>query len=198
MTIRWRWRIGGLMAVALLVAAPQGGQESEQQGLDTARQAARAMTSELLAAMMQAVNSGGPEAAVRVCREVAPEIAARHAQDGVVVRRVSTRTRNPANRPDPWEDGALTRLLEAHGAGSAEDLVEVVATGESRVLRLMRPITVGAVCLQCHGERSGLAPEVRAVLAEHYPEDRAVGYAPGDFRGAVSVTVGLTSGSGTP
>ena len=156
------------------------------------------MTSELLAAMMQAVDSGGLEAAVKVCHEVAPEIAARHSRDGVTVRRVSARTRNPANRPDPWEDEALARLQESHGAGPARDLVEVVAAGEAQVLRLMRPISVGAVCLQCHGERSGLPAEVQAVLAEHYPDDQAVGYAQGDFRGAVSVTVPLTPGPAVP
>ena len=31
----------------------------------------------------------------------------------------------------------------------------------------------------------------RALIAARYPEDRAVGYAPGDLRGAISVRVAL-------
>jgi hypothetical protein len=34
-----------------------------------------------------------------------------------------------------------------------------------------------------------MAPDVRSLLAERYPEDRATGYAAGDFRGMVSVRV---------
>ena len=42
---------------------------------------------------------------------------------------------------------------------------------------------VQPVCLTCHGKR--LAGDVRTAIAEHYPDDRATGYALGDVRGAI-------------
>ena len=61
----------------------------------------------------------------------------------------------------------------------------------ARNLRYLRPIVVKAPCLKCHGPSESIDPEVRAILEESYPEDLAVGYAEGDFRGAVSVVVNL-------
>ena len=42
------------------------------------------------------------------------------------------------------------------------------------------------LCLGCHGK--SIAPEVKAKLAELYPEDKATGFSEGDLRGAFVVT----------
>lgn len=55
----------------------------------------------------------------------------------------------------------------------------------------MKPLVVGGACLACHGPREDIDPDVREVLDRRYPEDEATGYATGDFRGAISVTVDL-------
>jgi hypothetical protein len=67
----------------------------------------------------------------------------------------------------------------------------VVVTGKppQRILRLLRPITIGKPCLACHGDPATIDPAVRKVLAGRYPHDQAVGYKEGDLRGAISVTV---------
>ena len=50
------------------------------------------------------------------------------------------------------------------------------------------PISIGnPLCLTCHGEADALPPAIRDRLAESYPDDRAVGYAEGDLRGAFVV-----------
>jgi hypothetical protein len=59
----------------------------------------------------------------------------------------------------------------------------------SHELQYVRPLVVDGRCLACHGDPAGFDPEVRAVLARRYPDDRATGYAPGDLRGAISVRV---------
>jgi hypothetical protein len=43
------------------------------------------------------------------------------------------------------------------------------------------PIFLKPLCLTCHGE--SLAPDVAARINELYPEDRALGFETGDFRG---------------
>jgi hypothetical protein len=125
---------------------------------------------------------------VKVCSEVAPQIAREHSRDGLGVRRVSLRTRNQDNAPDPWEREQLTRL-EAEAASGVRPEETVART--DRELRLLRPIFVAGACLACHGEPADLDPGVRRLLAERYPDDRATGYRSGDLRGAVSVRVSL-------
>jgi Protein of unknown function (DUF3365) len=158
--------------------------------LARAHHAAAALTTELLGRLRRELDAGGPAKAIAVCSEVAPAIAARLSRDGLTVRRVGTRVRNPANAPDPFEAAVLSRWQEAIGRGAApqEEDAWVVADGV-RTLRVMRPIMTGELCLACHGPASGLDPAVRAALAERYPTDRATGYREGDLRGAVSVTV---------
>ena len=43
------------------------------------------------------------------------------------------------------------------------------------------PLMIDGVCLTCHG--GSVTGDVAAVLRELYPEDRATGYALGEFRG---------------
>ncbi|MGE5236004.1 MAG: DUF3365 domain-containing protein [Acidobacteriota bacterium] len=158
--------------------------------VERAKAAARALTTELMGRLTRELAAGGPTQAVRVCSEVAQEIARAHSTDGVTVRRVSVKWRNPADRPDAYEAEQLARFEAAHRAGQPlADLVQWVEVGSTRTLRLLRPIVVGKACLACHGEPAALDPAVRKLLAERYPNDHATGYREGDFRGAVSVSV---------
>ncbi|HSD70126.1 MAG TPA: DUF3365 domain-containing protein, partial [Woeseiaceae bacterium] len=51
--------------------------------------------------------------------------------------------------------------------------------------RYMKAIPTGGLCLACHG--SAIPDDVRGLLDDHYPHDRALGYEAGDMRGAFSV-----------
>lgn len=166
---------------------------SQDQALEQARAAADALTKDLMGKLLDELSDGGPGEALRVCSEVAREIAATHSTDGITVRRVSRRVRNPADRPDAFEAERLERLAALHDRGELPREVTEVVADESgnRALRYLRPITVKPLCLQCHGDPEGFTPEVRRILAERYPDDEATGYAAGDLRGAVSVSVPL-------
>ena len=41
-------------------------------------------------------------------------------------------------------------------------------------------------CAACHG--TNIAPEVKAKIAELYPDDAAVGFKPGDMRGGIAIS----------
>ncbi|MEX2498681.1 MAG: DUF3365 domain-containing protein [Wenzhouxiangellaceae bacterium] len=47
-------------------------------------------------------------------------------------------------------------------------------------------------CVICHGE--SIAPELAETIKQLYPQDQATGFAPGELRGAFSVTVELPAG----
>lgn len=179
-------------------AAPDDSIAVPAEAADRARAVAAGMAGELQTRLFAALDSGGPPRAITVCADSAQAWTARHAREGVYVRRVSLRVRNPRNRPDSIETRELQRLDSLHRAGSLPG--EVIrtartATGE-RLVEYMRPIVVQERCLACHGERERLAPAVRSLLDERYPNDEATGYRAGDLRGMVSVRVPLRTTGG--
>lgn len=163
------------------------------QALEKARAAATALTQALMGELLKHMREGGPEAAVSVCSAKAQEITKAQQQEGVLVRRVTTRPRNPQNRPDDYEQVMLALMEQRYREGkTVSEVSDWHLEGETLTVRYLRPIVIGEMCLACHGDRERMKPEVREFLTQHYPEDHAVGYQPGDFRGAVSVTVKTT------
>ncbi len=154
------------------------------------RQAAGDFAEKLRGELIAALKAGGPAGAIGVCKEAAPAIAETVSEArGVVLRRTSLKTRNPANAPDEWELATLKAFLARKAAG--EDIARLEAwrlegEGADARLRFMKAIPTAEMCLQCHG--TAIAPEVKAALAESYPQDRATGFSAGDIRGAFSIT----------
>ena len=147
---------------------------------------------ELGAALQAAIAEGGLVAAIDVCSEAAPAIANRVSQDGGwTVRRVGTRVRNPATgRPDAWEAVQLAEFERRLAAGERPETVDVHATVDEHGVptqRYMKAIVTAPLCVACHGDPAAQSPELRAKLAERYPDDRATGYAVGDLRGAFTL-----------
>lgn len=129
--------------------------------------------------LKQALQQGmaqGPAAAVDACRVQAPEIARAQSHDGVRVGRTSHRLRNPANAPPAW----VQPLLEAYVADPSQRTGRALPIAPGR-MGYVEPITVQPLCLTCHGE--SLPGPVAARIAELYPDDEAVGFRNGDFRG---------------
>ena len=143
-----------------------------------------------LVAQMQA---GGPLSAVAFCADSAQAFTVRHASEGVYVRRVSERTRNPVNAPDSMEQRILGVFTALHETGEKPaEFVEARSADGGRTLHYLRPIFVQEKCLTCHGDPASMDPAVRRLVAERYPADRATGYRVGDLRGAISVRVPVT------
>lgn len=143
--------------------------------------------------LFQELQRGGPAGAVRVCSEVAQEMTREfNRRSGHHARRVSVRYRNPKNAPDDYEQQVLMRMeVENRQKHLAKEYVQVMKEQNVEVLRYMRPLIVAPVCLNCHGPKGSMAPEIKRMLAEKYPEDRATGFQEGDLRGAISVKIVL-------
>lgn len=106
---------------------------------------------------------------------------------GWEVKRTTARTRNPRNAPDSLEAEALRHFRGFEAAG--EELPHGHVQAAPGGYRYYMPLRLGHMCLQCHGPRESLDPEVRRVLDTRYPADQATGYRQGDLRGVVRVTV---------
>ena len=144
-----------------------------------AEAAVQSLQKKLQARLAQSMAAGGPQAAIAVCRDDAPRLAAETAgETGLRLGRTSDRLRNPRNAAPPW----ASPYVQA-AAGRAAAGVEPVVVDLGTSVGVLVPIAVGPACTRCHGPPDSLPPEVRRVLAESYASDRAVGYREGDHRG---------------
>ena len=163
-----------------------------QARVEAAKAAAGDFLKQLGGAMKREMQAGGPTAAMKVCRDVAPDIANDISLDnGWKVVRVGTRVRNPMlGLPDTWEQRVLQDFQRRAAEGEGFDTMthyEVVEEPGGRSLRFMKAIGVAPQCLMCHGSTEQIAEPLRVQLQTPYPHDRAVGYRAGDLRGAVSI-----------
>lgn len=159
--------------------------------LDEARGVASSIPPKLLAVLKAEIEKGGPEGAMVVCREKAPEMAkAASEKTGWKIRRVSLKNRNPKAVPDAWEQAALEDFDRRAAAGESPaklEKAELVTEGGSKSYRYMKALPTQPLCLECHGSSADISPAVKAKLAELYPDDKAVGYSVGQIRGAMTI-----------
>ncbi len=151
-----------------------------------------AFLQELGEAMTREMTKGGPVEAIKVCAELAPEIANRLSRkNGWRVTRVGTRVRNPLlGMPDAWEQHVLEEFAARAAKGEAlADMRhgEVVSEPGGQYFRFMKAIPVQSKCLLCHGPTETIPESIKTLLKTHYPFDAATGYQVGDLRGAVSI-----------
>jgi len=179
--------------VATAVHAASGSGDAEVQArVDAAKAVTGAFIKQLGGTMKAEMKAGGPTAAMKVCRDVAPGIANDISlEKGWKVTRVGTRVRNPMlGLPDVWEQGVLQDFEKRAAQGEKYDAMsyyEIVDEPAGKSLRFMKAIGVAQQCMGCHGSTEQITEPVRAQLDALYPHDRAVGYKPGDLRGAVSI-----------
>ncbi|PLX75022.1 MAG: hypothetical protein C0607_09270 [Azoarcus sp.] len=159
--------------------------------LAEARGVASSIPPKLIAVLQGEIAKGGPEGAIGVCRDKAPQMAkAASEQTGWNIRRVSLRNRNPKAVPDAWERAALEAFDRRAAAGEAPATLEkgeVVVEGGVKSYRYMKALPTQALCLSCHGSDTDIDPAVRTKLQALYPDDQATGYAVGEIRGAMTI-----------
>lgn len=138
-----------------------------------------------------AFTNGGPAAAVAICKNRAPAIAAEiETASGVDIERTALRVRSPANAPDDWEMATMRSFIARREAG--EEWAGMFATRiGGRQLHWMRPIPLGGMCATCHGDPASFTQDTRLALREAYPDDQATGFKPGELRGAFSARIEL-------
>ena len=162
--------------------------------VESARGIASALVNQLGQALKTSITNDGPVAAVGVCKDVAPSIAASLSnQHGAQVKRVGTRVRNPnAGVPNSWQKEALSefdsRLAQGEKPADIEYWRVVDGAQGKRELRFAKAIVTQQLCVTCHGKPEDIpAPLLEKIRAE-YPQDEAIGYRVGQLRGAVVVT----------
>jgi len=177
-----------LLCSALLAAVPALANDPL---LADARKVAGALPPKLLAMLTVEIERGGPEGAISVCRDKAPQLAkAASEESGWAVRRISLKNRNPKAVPDAWERAVLEDFDRRAAAGEnpvSLEKGEIVADGGQKSYRYMKALPTQEPCLKCHGDPAAMTPAVREKLGALYPDDKAVGYSAKQVRGAITL-----------
>lgn len=146
-------------------------QQAQVARADAARQA---LFNRLLTRLQAVLPTEGPAAAIAVCRDEAPRLAREVSQEtGVRIGRTSWGLRNPANAPPSWAEPLVRRRVAR----------PTYLVHEDGRLAALLPIMTAQTCLTCHGDPATIAAPVRQALAQHYPQDAALGFGEGDLRG---------------
>lgn len=133
-----------------------------------------ALFTKLSGKLMETMAQNGPVAAIAVCNQEAPKIAAEVAeQQGVQIGRVGVRLRNPNNAAPDWATELIAAKTNTPTFLKLED-------GKDAALL---PIKLQATCLMCHGPKEQIAADVLAEIAKLYPDDQATGFQEGEIRG---------------
>jgi hypothetical protein len=182
----------GAAAIATFAVPSSATEPDVQARVEDAKTATAGFLQQLGGTMKREMQAGGPVAALKVCRDVAPDIANDLSlEKGWQVKRVGTRVRNPMlGTPDAWEQRVLQDFERRAAQGETFDAMthfEVVEEPAGKSLRFMKAIGLAPQCVVCHGSAEQIAEPVRAELQTLYPHDRAVDYTPGELRGAVSI-----------
>lgn len=156
-----------------------------------ARAAVQSLMKDLKSRLQAAMKEGGPVNALGVCNEAAPAIASTVSKDmGFEVGRTALKVRNSDNAPDDFERAALEEFVSAIAGGAQPGTLEKTAVVEQdgkKLFRYMKAIPMmEKPCMACHG--GNLKPDVSAKITELYPNDEAVGFKPGELRGAFTIT----------
>jgi hypothetical protein len=140
--------------------------------------------------LAEELKKGGFDGAAKSCSESAQTVTEEYAKEkGMEIRRVSLKYRNRKDQPDEWESARLREWADA--GGPPKEVFATVTENGRQYLRYLKPITMQAMCLSCHGAPAQIPAGVSALLKERYPRDKATGYKAGDLRGAFSVTLAV-------
>jgi hypothetical protein len=163
-----------LSLIALLPACDRS-KINEAQWKEAGAQAVLPFKTSLKQALVNGLEDG-PVEAISACRVEAPKLAEAQSRDGIKVGRTSRRLRNPDNATKVW----MQPFLQVYETDPDRREPGVVLIDDATV-GYVEPIFVQPLCEACHGVQ--IAPDLQAKLKALYPDDQAIGYVQGDFRG---------------
>jgi hypothetical protein len=186
----------GMLACTLVLLIPSCSHKKlekvqwDEQGIaEKAEGYANAAQTRLLGALLSQIEQEGVKAAIGYCHEKAASLTSLDSLEkrGIEVRRVAQRNRNMANALDPKEVEVYGKMKTKAKLIEGEERLLVE---EAEAFVFYKAIFVGmSTCLQCHGKKIEMAPEVSFAIDSLYPEDKAKEFSMGDLRGMWKVRI---------
>lgn len=155
-----------------------------QKGQMLAQQSFAALSGRL----MSAVEQGGVPHAVKYCNTAAlPLIDSLSKVHKASIRRTSLKVRNEKDAAQGWEKEVLVQYQTLISEGKKPS--PIVKTLDQKRVAFAAPIFMAQPCLKCHGKLGEtLNAQHYTTIKQLYPQDQAIGYVEGDWRGMWSIT----------
>ena len=138
--------------------------------------------------LQTALKDGNIAEALKICSAEAQDLTMLNNTENTIIKRISLKYRNPANKPTKQEEVILKNFEKKLKSGAVfKDLVfkEIITNYNEKTLTYIKAIPVKEVCLNCHG--NNISNEVLRQIKIQYPNDNAIGFNLGDIRGAFLV-----------
>lgn len=148
--------------------------EAELRAIEKAHAAVSEVESDFRQALAEASKKGELRKSLPGCRikNLRP--------DEMKVGRTSHRLRNTDNAPPEWTKPYLAKFSKAKRSEIPKHVLTKI--GNHRY-GYIQPIFVESICLNCHGR--SVKQEAQEAIREAYPQDQALNFDLGDFRGLI-------------
>jgi hypothetical protein len=181
-----------IFAMLLTISAMPASADDMAKYQEESRSVVGPFMQQLQAENKKAMMEGGPDSAIKVCKDIAPKMAGDLSRkNGIRLTRVSLKVRNPLlGVADTWEQNTLKQFEARLAKGEKPETLEaaeIVSEPQGKYFRYMKGIVLQQGCVACHGTTEVLDASVKSRLAEDYPHDQAIGYSAGQVRGGVSI-----------
>lgn len=163
-------------------------EKEEKDYLQKGQMIAQSSFAALSARLMTAIEQGGVPHAVKYCNTAAlPLIDSLSKAHQASIRRTSLKVRNVQDVPQGWEKKILAEYQALLAEGKRPG--PVVKKLDQKRVAFAAPIFIAQPCLKCHGKLGEtLNDQHYTIIKQLYPQDQAIGYVDGDWRGMWSVT----------
>lgn len=166
--------------------------KNDQAIIKTGNSCCMKLMKKLKGELVTTMKSKGPLAAINICAEKAYSITKsveNSIGNGIELKRTTFKYRDPLDKPDKYEKEALEyfeNALKQTGKLPKYYIQKVHINGKT-YYKYYKPLRISKACLMCHG--SNVNPKISEKIHENYPNDKAMGYKLGDFRGVVVATI---------
>jgi hypothetical protein len=104
--------------------------------------------------------------------------------EGTTVKRITLKPRNPKNAAKGADKKVLEEFAAMAKEGKALPKMKIVEVSKGHY-KVYKPMTMGKACVKCHGDVKTMNKEAYGIILKKFPNDKAIGYKVGDFRGAI-------------
>jgi len=177
------------LLLPLLLAASLFANDVPPSVIQTGHNVSALLMKQLGSKLKHELHTNGVLSALKFCNENAyvltEEINLRQVE-GVSIKRISLKERNPANTPSQDEKEVLQSMQVLL---DKKELPSYIIRKEGNTYKYYKPLVIKKqVCLKCHGNLSN-NEELSSFLQENYPLDKAIGYKMNELRGAIVVKI---------
>lgn len=103
-------------------------------------------------------------------------------KDGITMRNVTDRYRNPKNKADEFELEAIKYFKDNPDKNT---LIKKINKNKKEIVNYASPLVIDKYCITCHGNKDEVLPSITKMYDDGY------GYKIGDIRGVTSIKIPL-------